>query len=75
TDKHQAYSLCLDKVLEMPEAETAKEFDPVVIFNSSAEYENEGSNDAFVPTWPKDTSKTVEWTLPPFATILFEVTF
>lgn len=75
TDKPQAYTLCLDKVLEMPETATAKTFTPTVIFNSSAEYENEGSGEAFVPVWPADTGETVEWTLPPFATILFETAF
>jgi hypothetical protein len=73
--KAQTYTLNLDKVLEMPAGQTAKAVTPTVIFNSSAAYENEGSATAFQPTWPKDTATPIDWTLPPFTTILFEVAF
>jgi hypothetical protein len=75
SDKAQTYTLNLDKVLEMPAGQTAKAITPTVIFNSSAAYENEGSATAFQPTWPKDTATPIDWTLPPFTTILFEVAF
>ncbi len=75
SDKTQTYALNLDNVLEMPTGEGAKNVKPTVIFNSSSAYENEGSATAFKPVWPKDTATTIDWTLPPFTTILFEVEF
>ena len=73
SDKAQSYKLVLDDVLEMPGAAKASKFKPTVIFNSSAEYENTNSPNAFKPIWPRNTAQEVEWVLPPFATILFEV--
>ena len=73
SDKTQSYKLVLDDVLEMPGAAKASKFKPTVIFNSSAEYENTNSPNAFKPIWPRSTAHEVEWVLPPFATILFEV--
>lgn len=75
SDKAQSYKLVLDEVLEMPSAAKASKFKPTVIFNSSAEYENTNSPNAFKPIWPRSTAHEVEWVLPPFATILFEVAF
>jgi hypothetical protein len=75
SDKAQSYKLVLDDVLEMPGAAKASKFKPTVIFNSSAEYENTNSPNAFKPIWPRNTAQEVEWGLPPFATILFEVAF
>ena len=75
SDKAQSYKLVLDEVLEMPGAAKASKFMPTVIFNSSAEYENTNSPNAFKPIWPRSTAHEVEWVLPPFATILFEVAF
>lgn len=72
-DKARSYRLVLDDVLEMPAAVKASKFKPTVVFNSSAEYENANSPDAFKPVWPRSTAHEVEWVLPPFATILFEV--
>ena len=75
SDKAQSYKLVLDDVLEMPGAAKASKFKPTVIFNSSAEYENVNSPNAFKPLWPRNTAHEVDWVLPPFATILFEVAF
>ena len=75
SDKAQSYKLVLDEVLEMPSAAKASKFKPTVIFNSSAEYENTNSPNVFKPIWPRSTAHEVEWVLPPFATILFEVAF
>ena len=75
SDRAQSYKLVLDDVLEMPVAAKASKFKPTVIFNSSAEYENTNSPNAFKPIWPRNTAHEVEWVLSPFATILFEVAF
>jgi hypothetical protein len=71
----QTITASIDQWLEMPAARCGCKFKPVVVFNSTAEYENAGKAGAFSPTWPTTTAETVQWTLPPFATFLFEVEF
>ena len=73
SNKAQSIDVNLDALLETPKARRAATFTPTVIFNSTTAYENAGKPGAFQPIWPATTADTVTWTLPPFATILFEI--
>ncbi|MBQ9693322.1 MAG: hypothetical protein IJV69_01005 [Kiritimatiellae bacterium] len=73
SNKPQDIAVNLDALLEMPEAGRAATYTPTVVFNSTTAYENAGKPGAFQPVWPATTADTVTWTLPPFATILFEI--
>jgi hypothetical protein len=73
SDKAQSIDVNLDALLETPKARRAATFTPTMIFNSTTAYENAGKPGAFQPIWPATTADTVTWTLPPFATILFEI--
>lgn len=74
SDKSQTVRGTLDGWLETPKARQGIAYKPTVIFNSTTAYENEGKPGAFAPVWPATTADPVEWELPPFATVLFEVT-
>lgn len=73
SDKAQTITTSLDELLEMPAKTCGATYQPTVVFNSTTAYENAGKPGAFTPVWPKTTAETFTWTLPPFATILFEV--
>ncbi len=74
SDKPQAIKVDLEGWLEMPKSKRGEAYTPTVIFNSSSAYENAGNPNAFVPVWPATTAdQTIEWTLPPFTTFLFEI--
>ena len=73
SNQAQTISGTIDQWLEMPSARQGLRVNPTVVFNSTTAYENAGQSGAFSPTWPTTTAETLNWTLPPFTTFLFEV--
>lgn len=75
TSSEKTVTSSLDAWLEMPEALQGRAFTFKTIFNSTAEYENAGKSGAFALPSVTTTDTEVSWTLPAYATVVFEVNF